>query len=43
MGKLLELVHGKDGRKLRKGTASERGKRLEVEGQLKMFDAPEGK
>ena len=29
--------------KPRKGTASERRKRLEVEGQLKMFDAPEGK
>ena len=44
MGKLLELVHGKDGRKnsVKAPPVSEE-KRLEVEGQLKMFDAPEGK
>ena len=44
MGKLLELVHSKDARKnpVKAPPASEE-KRLEVEGQLKMFDAPEGK
>ena len=43
MGKLLELVHGKNTRKnpVKAAPASEE-KRLEVEGQLKMFDAPEG-
>lgn len=44
MGKLLELVHGGDGRKnpVKAPPVSEE-KRLEVEGQLKMFDAPGGK
>lgn len=44
MGKLLELVHGKDARKnpVKAAPVSEE-KRLEVEGQLRMFDASEGK
>ena len=43
MGKLWNWCTVRMPEKPCKGTASERRKRLEVEGQLKMFDAPEGK